>query len=211
MLKPLVPGIEPIGTFDIEDDDVSKVVGGEVGVLEDLDEESDAYAADSFRVGPQVQIGLDRVAAAGALYGLVDEGVIGYGTMLGTIVGMSAGQGTGFGTLSTTGAVVVGPSTIRGSGKATLWSKPGLYGVTVDAWTSSSEFAAGSLNAGVYGDAADGTNDGKLTTTAGSNGVKAALFIGAVRDASLVSTTNTAAGLAASTEYAAIYLVGVQV
>ena len=38
-----------------------------------------------------------------------------------------------------------------GSGKVTMWTKPGLYGVTSDAWTSSAEFDAATLNNDLYG------------------------------------------------------------
>ncbi len=209
-LKLLQPGIQPLGQFDLEDDDVALMVGGEVGIWEALDTATDAYAADVFQVGPQVHVSLGDVANNGELYGLVDEGSTGYGTLFGTVIGSTVGQGTGFGTMSTTGVVTVGPSTVRGSGKVTMWTKPGLYGVTVDAWTSAVEFAAVALNGDIFGDAEDGTNDGKLTTTAGGNGQQVALSVGPVTDSSLVSTTNTAAGVAASTEYLAIYLLGVQ-
>lgn len=210
-LKLLQPGIEPLGQFDIEDDDIALVTGGEVGVFEDLDEESDAYASDVFAVGPRIHISLDAVANDGELYGFVDEGSTGYGTLFGTVIGTTVGQGTGFGSQSSTGVIVVGPTTIAGSGKATLWTKPGLYGVTSDAWTSSAEFDAAALNDALYGDAADGTNDGKLTTTSGGNGQQVALALGPVTDSSLVSTTTVAAGaVAADDECMAVYLLGVQ-
>ncbi len=210
-LKLLQPGIEPLGQFDIEDGDVSLVVGGEVAIFESL-VQTDAYASDVFVSGPKLQLTLDTVSAVGVFHGLVDEGVAGYGTMFGSVIGATVGQGTGFGASSTSGVVVIGPSTIRGSGKATLWTKPGLYGTTIDAWTTASEFTtSAALNSGIYGDAADGTNDGKLTTTSSGNGVKVALFIGRVEDTSLVSTTNRAAGAESTNEYAAIYLLGVQV
>lgn len=208
MLILLQPGIEPLGQFDLEDDDTDLVVGGEVGIFEDLDEESDAYAGDVWHPGPRIQLSLGDVAADGELYGLVDEGSSGYGTYFGSVIGSTVGQGTGFGSQATTGTVVVGPSTVRGSGKATLWTKPGLYGVTVDAWASSAEFDALALNADVFGSAEDGTVDGKLTTS--SAGQQVALGLGLSTDTSLVSTTNTAAGLQAATEYAVCYLLGVQ-
>lgn len=215
MLILLQPGIEPVGQFDLEDDDATLVKGGEVGVFEAL-EATDAYASDVWAPGPRIQIKLDRVVNNGELYGLVDEGSSGYGTMFGSIIGATVGQGTGFGDLSTTGVVVVGPSTVRGSGKATLWTKPGLYGVTVQGWASSVEFEALTLNADIYGTAANGTDDGKLTTTAGgggpppANGQQVALGLGLSTDTSLVSTTASAAGATASNEHAVIYLLGVQ-
>lgn len=207
MLILLQPGIEPIGQFDLADDDSKLVVGGEVGILTALDL-TDAYAGDVNISGPRIQVKLGDVTNDGELYGLVDEGKSGYGTLMGTVIGATVGQGTGFGAMATNGTVVVGPSTVVGSGKATLWTKPGLYGVTVDAWADSAEFDALTLNADIFGSAEDGTVDGKLTTS--SVGQQVALGLGLSTDTSLVSTTNTAAGAQAAAEYAAIYLLGVQ-
>jgi hypothetical protein len=211
MLKLLQPGIQPLGQFDIEDGDIALMKGGEVGIFE-AQTASEGYAADvnSSIGGPAVQVTLGDCAAVGALYGLVDEGIAGYGTMLGKVIGATVGQGTGMGTLSTSGVVVVGPSSAYGSGKVTLWTKPGLYGTSVDAWYDSSEFTGVALNAGIYGKAEDATNDGKLTTTSTSNGIKVAIALGLVKDTSLVSTSNYAATGTASTEFVAMYLLGVQ-
>lgn len=209
MLILLQPGVAPLGQFDLEDSDASLVVGGEVGIFVELDEATDAYAGDVWSPGPRVQLELGAVAEVANLHGLLDEGSTGYGTSFGTVIGATVGQGTGFGTMSSTGTVVVGPSTVRGSGKATLWTKAGLYGVTVDAWAASSEFDGLGLNNAVHGDSALGVTRGKLTTAA--DGQQVAVGLGLSTDTSLVSTTNTAAGLQAATEYAAIYLLGVQV
>lgn len=207
-LKLLQPGIEPLGQFDLEDDDASLAVGGEVGAFQALNVATDLYAADVFTVGPQIHVKLGSVAADGELYGLVDEGTTGYGTLFGTVIGTTVGKGTGFGASSTTGIITVGPSTVRGSGKVTLWTKPGLYGATADAFINATQFATAALNGDVFGTAADGTNDGKLRTTAA--GQQVALFLGRLEDTSLVSTTNAAAGGDAQVEYAALYLLGVQ-
>ena len=229
MLILLQPGIEPLGQFDIEDDDTDLVTGGEVAVFEAINYSTDGYAADVFQQGPAIHLSLDSVTAGGTalpteLYGLVDEGSSaglggrGYGTMFGQVIGATVGQGTGVGGQPGVGAVVVGPSTVRGSGKATLWTKPGLYGVTDSALLAAADFnAAGAvagLNTGLYGTTADGTNDGKLASDAaggaGADGARVALSLGAVADTSLVSTTATFAGLAtAETEHVAVYLLGV--
>jgi hypothetical protein len=214
MLKLLQPGVQPLGQFDIEDDDMSLVTGGEVAAFVALTTTTDAYAADVFQQGPQYQLTLRDVSADGVLYGLVDEGTSsatpghGYGTLFGTVIGSVTGQGTGMGGKPTVGAVVVGPHTMTGSGKATLWTKPGLYGVTVDAWYDSAQFTAATLNAKLYGKTKDGTNDGKLTTSTVNTAV--ALVLGPVADTSLVSTTNVAAGGTSAVEFMAIYLLGVQ-
>lgn len=229
MLILLNPGMRPLGQFDLEDDDVALVKGGEVAVFEAIDFATDGYAADVFVNGPAVHLSLDSVTAGGvlapiALYGLVDEGSSaglgekGYGTMFGQIIGASAGQGTGVGAQSGTGVVIVGPSTLLGSGKATLHTTPGLYGVTEDAFLAEADFTAATatagLNTGLYGTAADGTNDGKLASDAsgggGVDGARVALSIGPAADKSLVSTTNTYAGLSTpKIEHCVVYLIGV--
>jgi hypothetical protein len=55
----------------------------------------------------------------------MDEGSRGYGTLFGEVIGGITGK-------KTTG-VNYGPHTAEGSGKVTLWDKPGLYGVTLNA------------------------------------------------------------------------------
>jgi hypothetical protein len=228
MLILLQPGIEPLGQFDLEDDDTDLVRGGEVAVFEAINFATDGYAADVFQNGPAVHLSLDSVTSGGTavpveLYGLVDEGTSrglagkGYGTTFGQMIGTTVGQGTGVGGTPGVGTVVVGPSTVRGSGKATLWTKPGLYGVTEDAFVLAADFtaagAAAGLNTGLFGTTADGTNDGKLASDAaggsGADGAMVARSIGAVSDSSLVSTTNTYAGLTTpEVEHCAVYLLG---
>lgn len=217
MLVLLQPGIEPLGQFDILDSNTDLVKGGEVAVFQAINFLTDGYAADVVGEGPGVQLKLDKVAADAQIYGLVDEGTStglggsgrSYGTYFGSMIGTTVGQGTGIGGQPTTGTVVIGPSTIRGSGKATLWTKPGLYGVTVEAWELQSEYDAATLNTKVYGTTANGTLDGKLSTVL--DGADVALCLGRVTDTSLVSTTNRYAGLAEPQEdHMALYLMGVQ-
>lgn len=208
----LQPGIQPLGQFDL-DDDSSGPVGGEVGVLAALDTTTDGYAADAGDVGPQLQVELDSLATGGtnaSIFGLVDEGDTGYGTLFGTAIGGTVGQGTGVGSAAgaVRGVVVMGPNSSFASGKCTLWTKPGLYGATEDAFAAGSG-AGFALNDGLDGTVADGTSDGLLMAAGGAT-TTAALFAGAVNDASLVSTTNTAAGVATTIQYNAIYLLGPQ-
>jgi hypothetical protein len=221
MLIILQPGIQPLGQFDLEDDDVDLVVGGEVAAFEALDI-TDGYAADVKVPGPQVYLMLGEAddtmsggpPAIGArpIWGLVDEGSSGglggrgYGTMFGQIIGATVGQGTGIGGAPSVGTVVVGPSTIRGSGKATLWTKPGLYGVTQDAWVSG-EYAP-AVNAKVYGSlTSDGDDRGKLTGVIKADHV--AYSLGTSTDSSFVSTPPYYAGSTSTvSEFCALYLVG---
>jgi len=203
----LQPGIQPLGQFDMDDADNSPV-GGEVGILQALDVATDGYAADAGDVGPQLQVELDSLASGTAtniaMFGLVDEGDTGYGTLFGTAIGGTVGQGTGLGLTPGRGVVVMGPVSSFASGKCTLWTKPGLYGATEDAYAAATS-AGIALNATLDGTAGTGL----LVVTATANQT-AALNVGAVNDASLVSTTNTAAGIAAATQYTAIYLLGPQ-
>jgi hypothetical protein len=205
-LKPLTPGYLPLGQFDLLDSSAA-VVGGEVGVFATTVSE-DYYAADvAASLSAVAHVKADK-ATAGQVFGLIDEGSAGYGTLYGTIIGGTVGQSTGFSggayiTSTGSGAIVVGPATHYGSGKATLWAMSGLYGVTADAFATTPS----SVNAALYGTNATG----KLTTSSTGNGDKAATFVQAVSDSSLVSTTAAAATGASLTapEFYAVYLLGV--
>lgn len=207
-LKPLTPGYLPLGQYDLLDS-APTIVGGEVGVFTTA-ESGDYYAADAggSSITPDVKLTADSVTHP-AVYGLLDEGTSGYGTYYGTVIGGTVGQGTGFVTgvpsssASGTGFVVVGPRTSFASGKATLWTMPGLYGVTSDAFSGTLPTL---VNTALYGEA----STGKLTSSAA--GSKAVLFINTVSDSSLVSTSAASAtGSAATAEYYAVYLLGPQV
>ena len=211
-LKPLTPGYLPMGQYDLLDSFAANFVGGEVGIFTTL-ESGDYYAADAggSSITPDVKVTGDKVSA-GEFYGLVDEGSSGYGTSFGTIIGGTLGQGTGFASgVASTGAagiVVVGPRTSFGSGKATLWTQPGLYGITSDAFTDT---LPTTVNTKLYGKVTGAATAGKLTSTSGSgtNGVQAAVFLNTVSDSSLVSTSAAAAtGSASTAEYYAGYLLG---
>jgi hypothetical protein len=202
-LKLLQPGLRPIGQFDLEDDHANALLGGELGLLEALETSSDAYASDSAVVGPAVQITLGTASDGAQFCGLIDEGTAGegnYGTLFGTVIGGTAGQGTGKGTLSSAGVVTVGPRTNMASGKATLFAQPGLYGVTADALTLTSLV----LNSAVNGN----SSTGKLEQVGDTVG-RVGSYLGSTNDSSLVSTTFThASGSAGDAEYHAIWFSG---
>ena len=206
-LKPLTPGYLPLGQYDLLDS-APTIVGGEVGVFTTA-ESGDYYAADAggSSITPDVKVTADSVTAFSKLFGLLDEGTSGYGTYYGTVIGGTVGQGTGFVTgvpsssASGTGFVVVGPKTSFASGKATLWTMPGLYGVTSDAFA----VAPTTVNQALCGV----TGTGKLTTA--TDGKTVALSVNTVSDSSLVSTSAAAAtGSAATAEFYAVYLLGPQ-
>lgn len=122
----------PLGQFDGYDN--LSPLGGEVCKLvnygitgsdlhaKDID---DGYVVTGLNtVRPIVSLTLDGDETGG--FFLTDDGTDHYGTMFGTVVGGTAGQ-------KITGGSNLGPNTMTGSGKVTLWMNPGLYGVTLDA------------------------------------------------------------------------------
>ena len=201
-LKLLQPGYLPLGQFDFDEADT--IFGGNHVVAEALDTANDGYAADlKTNSTSQCQFSLGA-KADDSLGGLADDGSTaaasaGYGTLFGTAIGGVAGQGTGLGTLTSRGATVIGPATAHASGKITVWTQQGLYGVCDDSLTTADLSV---VNADAY---ASGT--GLLQNAA--NGVLVGVSLGLTTDTSLVSTSNAAAGSTASqTEYYAIYLFG---
>jgi len=136
-LEPVQSGANPLGQFDGADDVYLTVKGGEVATIVGASkvggdlaaaDADDGYAQDGLNLGgedrPVVTTDLTLASVDSPLY-LVDEGISGYGTIFGSIVGGVAGQ--------LTSGQVLGPHTATGSGKLTIWDKPGTYAVTLDA------------------------------------------------------------------------------
>jgi|ERR1700722_12448 len=129
----LQPGCSPLGQFDCLDGYVTTFNGGEVATWgsttwQGSDEASadvnqDGYVGTTSKLRPAV-VPATQVAQRPLF--LTDDGTLHYGTLFGEIVGATVGQ-------QATNGVVLGPHTSLGSGKTTLWDKPGLYGVTLDA------------------------------------------------------------------------------
>jgi len=207
-LKLLQPGLQPAGQFDLEDGAPGSTLSG--GEYVQLTASTDYAASDVSAVGPAtyMQKGIRNLAASMRFGGLADEGTTGYGTSFGTIIGATVGQGTGFGSLSTTGVVVVGPQTSAGSGKVTVWHAPGLYGVSGAAATGATAAAAlSTLVVNVIVEAEPVT--GYLGAVGVGGGAAVGVTLGAVKDTSLVSTTAYAAGESAQTEFYAIYMTAI--
>ena len=200
-LKLLQPGFVPLGQFDYEDDDT--ILGG-YHVVAEAQALTDGYAADvKSQSTPRCQFAV-AASAANQLAGLADDGSTaagsaGYGTLFGTAIGGVAGQGTGQGTLTSRGATVIGPATAFASGKVTVWTQEGLYGVSSDSLTTASLSTVGTaVEAGAAG-----------ILAAVSSNVRVGVSLGVATDTSLVSTSNAAAGSTVSqTEYYAIYWAG---
>jgi len=221
-LKLLNPGVRPLGTFDLDDAFAGTLQGGEyVELLADATPGPlvEGYAADVGAVGPMGPgAGAGLVApilwnftpatnTSENLGGLADEGVNEYGTLYGQLIGSNTGQATVI-----NGAVVLGPSTERASGKVTVWHAPGLYGVSGTPATGGTDGAglnalSGSVlaNDAVYASNTAGSLGNLVTSVAGA---PLGCFVGQVADSSLVSTTTVAAGLAATAESFAVYYFG---
>lgn len=134
-LKIKQPGLLPAGQYDGLDSITTSVKGGEVGTLVGVDVgggDLAAYDASGAKgyVGaapgkrPAVTTALEEGARP---LGLVDEGNSpDYGTLFGSVVGGTGGQ-------VVVGGAPIGPHTASGSGKVTMWFKPGTYAVTLDA------------------------------------------------------------------------------
>ncbi len=195
-LKLLNPGLRPLGMFDLEDTDSGELVGGEYVELKSMDDNDvEAYAADVGQLADTDSgVNFERTSrTAGSLGGLADEGVQEYGTLFGSLIGSNTGNAT-----SQSGAVVIGPSTDRASGKVTVWAQAGLYGVNNQ---NDANLANLQANAAV-----SATNDTGLL--GGGDGDELGIYVGAMTDSSLVSTTNAAAGLAAATEFHTVFFSG---
>jgi hypothetical protein len=206
-LKLLNPGLRPLGQFDLDDTDAGALEGGEYVELAAMASPgAEGYAADVAAgpspggvagIGAPTGIFFQRsTRTAGRLGGLADEGDAEYGTLFGSLIGSNVGQAT-----TQSGAVVIGPTSDRGSGKVTVWATPGLFGVNDNADTLGT--ATSIVNAAVVGTAATG-----LLATTGGGGQTVALYVGRVTDSSLVSTTQTAVGLTSATEYHAVWYLG---
>lgn len=127
-------GAQPLGQFDGYVGETLNFKGGEICTWAAMayptpgaaDVNQDGYIVNT-GFGKEVP-GVSRAlltSASKPLF-LSDDGVTGYGTLFGTVVGGAVGT-------QTTGGVVLGPHTATGSGKVTVWDKQGLYGTTLDA------------------------------------------------------------------------------
>lgn len=134
----LQSGVQPLGQFDVLNTEAADIVGGELMTLDKYATGNTAAETAAADVGADGYIVVGgtitayRTVAKKASTGtgpvfLADDGKAGYGVLFGSIVGASTGLAAG---------TNLGPSTLTGSGKVTLWDKPGLYGVSLDALAS---------------------------------------------------------------------------
>jgi len=132
-LQPINPKRDPYGQFDGLDSQATSVLGGEVVTityvaLDSGDQAaSDADGSDGYAGHPvHTRMAITSTLASGnrPLF-LVDDGISGYGTLFGQVVGGAVGRNVA--------GAVLGPHTATGSGKLTCWDEAGFYSVTLDA------------------------------------------------------------------------------
>lgn len=163
-------GVQPAGQYDNLDGYAPK--GGEVYVL---------YQKGANADGGQAVGARPAVTGDGYSFYLVDDGLTGYGVLFGNTVTRTA---TGFAS-GLDNATRLGPATNVGSGKLTLWDKPGLYGVTTDAcFDSDSTLKAAAV--GAHMSVESGT--GKLKLAEMAAGQPLATLVGWKTDEALVTT-----------------------
>ncbi len=204
-LKLVNQGGNPLGQFDGLDGNGSttgflSLKGGEVVTFGSVVATSatDKAAYDSFDgyVIPNQRPVVTRVIAATSRpLMLADDGISGYGTLFGSVVGGTVGQ-------VSTGGAVLGPHTATGSGKVTCWHLPGVYAVSLDAVDTTA--TTGLVPTNTSGTLVPGaplyvTTTGLLTPTAasaagGGVGTLCGRFIDFETNGSLVTTPNSLVG-----------------
>lgn len=206
----LQPGVQPLGQYDVLDTDLSSVLGGEVGTLDEASRTNsasekaasdvlDGYVADEVDTGtptesrPILRLA-DETTESRKLFYLLDDGQKFYGTLFGELIGTPVGQAT----TTDSGGSLLGPHTAAGSGKVTAWDKPGLYAVSGDAVADDLNPAAGNLNdTPLPGDLIYRATSAKLTG-ASTTGDKIGMFVELASNGSLVTTPGKLVGAAES-------------
>ncbi len=197
-LKLLQPGTQPIGQYDGYDNEITLLKGGEVVTLvavalsggdDAAADVFDGYINDGSLTQVEKRVVVTKTLPSSArILMLADEGVSGYGTALGSMVGETVG-------LSTSGTVL-GPHTTAGSGKVTCWDKPGLYAVSLDAVDTTAVTGLIPTNVTLKtGDKLYATSAGLLTplasaSFAGSGNVPVATFVSFETNGSLVTSSS---------------------
>lgn len=188
-LRVLNPGEMPIGRYDALDSQVDEVLGGEVGTLTGVAvSNSDLAAADvgdGYAPADAERPVVTHTLASGArpLF-LIDDGIKHYGTLWGAVVGGTAGQ--------ITEGPRLGPHSAHASGKLTVWDKPGLYAVTLDAADTTHNTGLVPQNPNLsVGDPLYATTAGKLTPNSAASfesDLVLGRFVEFMTDGSLVTT-----------------------
>lgn len=189
-LQPVNPGLNPLGLFDVLNTQAAGLTGGEVMTLaaasrtNTATETAAADVLDGYNYAtPGLRPVAQRATAPAAFIALADEGVgPHYFTVIGSVVGANTGK--------VVKSSPLGPNTGAGSGKVTLWDKPGLYEVTIDSLVPT--FVSGLGTGGLTpGSVLGYTNTGLLSHSTNSSAVAAtgcAAFVEFSGNSSLVTT-----------------------
>jgi hypothetical protein len=197
MLKTLQPGLNPLGQFDGLDAEVLTLLGGEVVSFKSVTATAatDKAAKDVFdgylnAAAAKRTVVSRNIATTARPLMLADDGITGYGTVFGSVVGGTVGQSVA--------GTALGPHTSTGSGKVTLWDKPGLYAVSLDAACDQAADGLVATNASLDSGTsltfvpASATVGGQLTpvgsTAAAGNTVVVGHFVDFETNGSLVTT-----------------------
>lgn len=196
-LKILQSGIQPLGQFDGDDAIVGGLLGGECVVFASVaytaadkatKDVFDGYAVPATPSRPYLtRLGNRSTDGYSRPVMLADEGITGYGTLFGSVVGGVAGQ-------NVTGTVL-GPHSTAGSGKITAWDKPGLYGVTIDALDATVQpTVVLAVGAKLYATINSGATGGIITATQGATTSAIGNFVEFSTNGSLVTTSSNLVG-----------------
>lgn len=191
-----------LGQFDGKDDEVLTLKGGEVVTFGSVAlTAGDKSAADSLDgyVNPSGTakrpfVTKTLVSTSRPLM-LADDGVSGYGTLFGTVVGGTVGQ-VAYGLNSVVAAAnKLGPHTATASGKVTCWHLPGVYAVSLDAVDTAADGLVPTNTALGVGQSLTFTAAGLLTPVGAAAAVSGAPVVGRLVDfetnGSLVTTPNS--------------------
>lgn len=197
-LKPLQATM-PLGQFDALDAITTTVKGGEVVFFDKVVNTvaTDKAAADAFDgyANPHFRavVNLASTTAQMPLM-LVDDGVVGYGTLFGVVVGGTVGQVSYGPNSSIPAGAQLGPHTATGSGKLTCWAQPGLYAVSLDAVAAGLQPTLSTVTPGV---GLNYTAAGLLTVVSDGTAVSTkplGSFVEFTDNGSLVTTPNNLVG-----------------
>lgn len=202
-LFPLNPGVVPLGQIDVLDPELELILGGEVMTLTTAartNSASETAAQDALDGYTFTDANLRpastraSTAAQGPLYLADDGNSPDYLTYFGSLTG-PLGLGP-----SETGTRL-GPHTAAGSGKVTLWDKPGLFGISVSALASDflTSLVGNNITAGTVLGFANGADIGKVAHDNCANVVSATgigHFVEFSSDPSLVTTPDRLVGAA---------------
>lgn len=185
----------PLGQFDGLDSEVLGLKGGEVVTFKSVvaTTATDAAAHDVFDgyVATNKRVVVTKTLSSGNRpLMLADEGITGYGTLFGSVVGGTVGQ-------VVTGGASLGPHTATGSGKVTCWHVPGVYAVSLDACDTTASTGLTVTNSTLNtGAALYATSAGLLTpnSSAAFETVVVGRFIDFEMSGSLVTTPNKLVG-----------------